>query len=192
MWNGISKENLRQLELAGKAETYKHMAETDTLTGILNRNAYEQYSTQMQLRPGTCVATFDLNRLKQTNDVLGHAAGDQMIRDAATMIQVTFGQHGKCFRIGGDEYCALMENTTEEEVTYLMTELHAVEDQMNREILEAEKQGRQEEGSYHSIYLAKGFSFYQEGDRSIEEIRSRADQKMYEDKVASKQGEEVR
>ncbi len=176
MWNGISKENMRQLELAHKAESYKHMAETDNLTGISNRNAYERNRKKIRLQPGTCVATFDLNRLKQTNDELGHAAGDQMIRSAANMLRETFGQQGRCFRIGGDEFCVILEDTTEAEVQAQMRELHALEEKSNQEVT----------GGY-SIYLAKGYAFYEDGDHSLEDIRARADQKMYADKAASKQ-----
>ena len=50
----------------------------------------------------------DVNGLKTVNDNLGHAAGDELLVGAAKCIQQCFGNSGKVFRIGGDEFIAMI------------------------------------------------------------------------------------
>ncbi len=50
----------------------------------------------------------DLTGLKRVNDNLGHAAGDELIREAGRLITEAFGKYGKTFRTGGDEYYGLL------------------------------------------------------------------------------------
>ena len=50
----------------------------------------------------------DLNGLKTANDKFGHAAGDELIRDAGRLIQESFGKYGNVYRAGGDEFFALL------------------------------------------------------------------------------------
>ncbi|MBR5705734.1 MAG: diguanylate cyclase, partial [Deltaproteobacteria bacterium] len=53
------------------------------------------------------VFSIDVNGLKTVNDSLGHDAGDELIRGAADCISAAFGQTGKCYRTGGDEFVVL-------------------------------------------------------------------------------------
>ena len=55
------------------------------------------------------VAVFDLNDLKLVNDTKGHDAGDKYLQDACSLICRVF-QHSPVFRIGGDEFVALLMN----------------------------------------------------------------------------------
>ena len=84
---------------------YKEMAVTDTMTGVYNRSAFEEWEYETSDYEGYSIATFDLNNLKWCNDNLGHAAGDAYIQASARIIKEIFGRHGKCYRIGGDEFC---------------------------------------------------------------------------------------
>lgn len=54
------------------------------------------------------VVTFDLNNLKNCNDNYGHRVGDAYIINAARIIENTFERYGKCYRIGGDEFCCII------------------------------------------------------------------------------------
>ena len=53
------------------------------------------------------VVMFDVNRLKQINDTLGHKAGDELIRAAADCIHACFEGVEDVFRLGGDEFCVI-------------------------------------------------------------------------------------
>lgn len=90
----------------------------DGLTGLLNRRAFDRQLAQeiarsTRHRHPLSVAMFDLDGLKAANDTLGHAAGDAILRDAASLLGGTLRVHDGCFRIGGDEFAAILPETTE-------------------------------------------------------------------------------
>ena len=73
----------------------------------------------------------DMNHLKQINDIYGHGAGDELLIGAAQSIQKAYGSLGYCFRIGGDEFCAILPEIkiSEEE---LSRRLDAAVEEYNR------------------------------------------------------------
>lgn len=106
-----------------KAGIYQEMAFTDALTGLGNRMLYENRLKQLEqeFKPDCTVSVvmLDINCLKRLNDTEGHSAGDRLIQDAANCIQRTFGPaQGECFRIGGDEFLAILWGQTVSAVKY--------------------------------------------------------------------------
>lgn len=103
---------LKKLE---EAEFYRKMAYFDQLTKVYNRNAYSEdikaIIEKQNIYP--MVILCDLNNLKKCNDILGHDIGDQYIQDAASILRSAFTPAGKCYRIGGDEFCILMKRSEE-------------------------------------------------------------------------------
>ena len=83
---------------------------TDALTGLLSRHAYsETLKKYSECVPNDLAAfSIDINGLKTVNDTLGHEAGDELICGAAECIKRVFGENGKCYRTGGDEFVVLM------------------------------------------------------------------------------------
>ncbi len=82
-------------------------AQTDALTGLMNRDAIlEQITLRMRNpgRSGLCLLYIDLDRFKIVNDVLGHNAGDTLLVDAAQRIAGAVGTEGLIARFGGDEF----------------------------------------------------------------------------------------
>ena len=55
------------------------------------------------------VVMFDVNDLKYVNDTYGHDKGDALITTAAKIIKEAFGELGKCYRTGGDEFIAVLD-----------------------------------------------------------------------------------
>ena len=98
----------KELESALKRLSYE-----DTLTGMYNRNRFNQdmeyYRTHACTQLG--VACFDLNGLKELNDRQGHTAGDQLISRAAAHILQAF--RGRSYRVGGDEFVVIDEESSE-------------------------------------------------------------------------------
>ena len=90
----------------------KNLIETDALTGMLSRYSYNKvlsdHHDKDTMPRDLTVFSIDINGLKLVNDTRGHAAGDQIICDAAACIAEVFGREGKCYRIGGDEFIALI------------------------------------------------------------------------------------
>jgi diguanylate cyclase (GGDEF)-like protein len=92
-------------------------AETDALTGLLNRGAFDERLAALiddqRARPLVMVM-LDLDGFKQYNDVHGHPAGDALLRSAGKAIVASVRDRDLCFRYGGDEFALLLPGTDEE------------------------------------------------------------------------------
>ena len=83
----------------------------DQSTMLYNRRAFEEDKAQMlDVLPGEdfVYVTIDINGLKTANDTLGHLAGDELICGAADCMREHLGPYGKVYRIGGDEFAAML------------------------------------------------------------------------------------
>lgn len=173
----VATDTVSKIHEGRKAEVYRELAVKDILTQLYNRNAYDEWAYQNQSPRGTAIITFDLNELKRCNDTYGHAAGDQYIQDAAAMLAKVFEPAGRCFRIGGDEFCAIVEKAKAEWIERRMQEL----EQLEREYNQTSELVR--------IQIACGYAIFDEAlDRDVEDTRKRADAQMYENKKMQKQG----
>lgn len=96
----------------------RELAAQDELTGLQNRRGFLSKSEQCLLiarrKELACAVIFaDVDGLKRVNDKFGHAAGDALIRDAATMFKSVFRQADVVGRVGGDEFAAFtFDNAT--------------------------------------------------------------------------------
>lgn len=83
----------------------------DQSTQLLNRRAFEEKKAELAqagLKEDFVYVTADLNGLKWVNDNLGHTAGDELIKGAADCLKECFGKYGDVYRIGGDEFAAML------------------------------------------------------------------------------------
>ena len=81
---------------------------TDDMTGAYNRKYFlEKLSEPSAQKDNLCLVVIDVNALKETNDTLGHAAGDEMISTVPVIAKQTFGQNAVIARMGGDEFAIL-------------------------------------------------------------------------------------
>lgn len=113
---------LRSLALVVTNEQKKNQMErkllelsfTDKLTGLGNRNSYIQTLEQLEKTPPVNLGVLfvDLNGLKIVNDQLGHNAGDEYIRNLASVFRKHFREED-IYRIGGDEFVFLMQRIGE-------------------------------------------------------------------------------
>lgn len=166
-----AREAQEQVQEAHKMEIYREMAVKDFPTGCYNRNAYSEDTSLGTELTGVQIITFDLNNLKQCNDVKGHMAGDKYIADAAHMIQDVFKGLGKVYRIGGDEFCIVAKGVTEGTIIERR--------RMLRDAVFEYRTKNADEG----FGIACGYAMYDPViDKDIEETRHRADLSMYENK----------
>ena len=107
----IRLSEFSQLESDEQIQEQERQITTDVLTGGLNRFAYTQdlkaLETMEQLPGDLVIFSIDLNGLKNANDTMGHDAGDELICGAARCIEKVFGEWGRCFRTGGDEFMVI-------------------------------------------------------------------------------------
>ena len=186
-----AKQALRDLrESLGREEKQKKelkatkkKAYVDPLTGVKNKNAYVEASDSLQrritdgLEPEFTVAVFDVNDLKRVNDVEGHEAGDRHIKNASMIICDVF-KRSPVFRIGGDEFMAILEGSDYENREELETTFNQIVDDHKEQGL---------------VVVSAGFAdFDPESDSTFKEVFQRADLLMYERKRFLKGGREIR
>lgn len=167
-------EFFKQVDEGRKAEIYKELAEKDVMTGMYNRNAFDEWEYGCKSFDDVMLVTFDLNNLKHCNDTMGHEVGDKYIIDAAELIQQIFGKIAKCYRIGGDEFCVVIMNASKVDVESCLRHLKNVQDFYNTKSQDVNMQ------------IACGYAAFDENDVNIESTRSRADARMYVNKKAIK------
>ena len=167
---------VQNLKFRTETMVYQRLAKEDPLTGMKNRRAFDEAIAKIE--ENTCtydnlyLVFMDLNRLKNINDTLGHHVGDELIVAAARCIEKAYGADGSCFRIGGDEFCALVPNT----------EL-SVKDLSDR--LDEEIRLYNNICSRYQISISKGISNLRSSDgtmKSVSDWKEEADLKMYENK----------
>ena len=112
----------------GRAELFSHvnaLAYSDPLTGLGNRRALDERLEAAVERGGPLAIAFcDLDGLKQVNDTLGHDAGDRAIRRAADALAAAAAGFAGAYvcRVGGDEFCVVLEGHGTEAATALAAE----------------------------------------------------------------------
>ncbi len=171
----IDAEVQREKQQLKALKTEKELARRDELTGIKNKTAYLELekSVQGNIDNGIDYLEFalvvcDANNLKQINDTLGHAAGDEYIKASARVLCDIF-VHSPVFRVGGDEFVVFLRGGDYASRLELM-------DKLRSQVLENNKSGT-------GVVLAAGMSEYiPDSDSLVSDIFERADKQMYEDK----------
>ncbi len=105
------KALIGQIEQAWEhADKMTELAQTDSLTGLMNRSAFE--AKLQAYRDKDCVtvmAYVDLDNFKKVNDTFGHTAGDLVLKKAAELMKGVFRKEDSIARLGGDEFCIFLE-----------------------------------------------------------------------------------
>jgi diguanylate cyclase (GGDEF)-like protein/PAS domain S-box-containing protein len=96
-------------------EKLEQLAQYDTLTGLPNRALFRDRLEQAVARARrekwcTALAFLDLDRFKEVNDTLGHAAGDELLRAVARRLRGCLREGDTVARLGGDEFTAILED----------------------------------------------------------------------------------
>ncbi len=165
----LVEEEFRNLELIT----------TDELTGITNRRGLRSIAVHTLAlcrrvgRPATLVL-LDLDGFKQVNDTLGHAAGDELLKDFSRHLLDAFRDSDVVARLGGDEFCVLLSGTDEETAARPLDHL--------RERLAA---ARAAPAGVPPIRFSAGAARYDPARHpTVDELLADADRAMYEVKRA--------
>ena len=166
----ISRDKLEEEKKTSR--TFQNMANTDSMTGVRNKHAYSEneIAVNRQIQAGEleklAVVVCDVNGLKYVNDNQGHAAGDQLIKDACALLCEHF-THGAVFRVGGDEFVIMLQGKGYDTMPEVIREL-------NRKVEENIKE--------NAVVVSIGYSVLKQGDQKLRDVFERADQMMYERK----------
>lgn len=104
-------------------QDFKKRAETDPLTGLLNRGATEDHIRTFLEQEGVqgehALMIIDIDDFKKINDTMGHIAGDEALQSFARRLQTLFRRDDIIGRIGGDEYMVFVKNIGDETMVHL-------------------------------------------------------------------------
>ena len=110
-----------KIQALAQSRQIQYMSQTDLLTGVKNRNHYEN---RLPGYPGMCTSSLacvyaDVNGLHEMNNKNGHSAGDSMLCEVAEAMSQYFGQE-HTYRIGGDEFVAFRVDGQKETLPFEM------------------------------------------------------------------------
>ncbi|NMC78942.1 MAG: diguanylate cyclase [Chloroflexi bacterium] len=152
-------------------EQLRYLSIHDSLSGLYNRAFFEEEVSRIEqgrLYPVSVIIA-DIDRLKATNDSLGHAAGDELIKRTAAMIRKAFRSEDIIARIGGDEFAVLLPGLTTQEAQKALERLrHRVANQ-----------AKEIDGL--SLEISAGVATCEKGCSLVETMKE-ADEAMYREK----------
>ena len=159
------------------------LAYADALTSLHNKGAFEICINHLQVDmnesedpPGFAICIFDCNNLKTINDESGHDKGDIYLKETAEIICEVF-DHSPVFRIGGDEFAAVLMNNDYENREELIRRFDE----------KCAEKRMTEPNVWEQVDVARGMAAYDPNeDKSISDVVRRADKLMYDNKWQSK------
>ncbi|MGC4027125.1 MAG: GGDEF domain-containing protein [Mesorhizobium sp.] len=98
----------------------------DSLTGLMNRRALQSLYADKQFGRFTAVAMFDLDHFKRTNDLFGHAVGDEALRMFGAIMAEHTRPHDHSFRLGGEEFAMIVSRVSRDQVEAIASSISRV------------------------------------------------------------------
>lgn len=162
------------LNQARIANRHKSDARIDVLTGLLNRRALLELDTAIP--PSTSVIAIDIDHFKAVNDRFGHDAGDHVLKVVAETILGSVRSHDFAARIGGEEFCVVLPNSSRKSSTELAERLRWRIEGMTISTAA---------GSVRTT-ISAGIAFSAAQDETIQSLLNKADQALYEAKSSGR------
>jgi diguanylate cyclase len=178
----LSEKTAELESVKSKLEEYKRLADTDPLTHIWNRRAFDKeianiYNSNKGILFNALILA-DIDRFKDINDRFGHPAGDKILRIIADVLQSSV--HGDIFvaRTGGEEFALIVEGASEE-ITWEIAEGIRIL------IEQTPFSGTQTGTNYGPVTISMGICMASEAD-SAEDLYTKADRALYRSKVGGR------
>ena len=131
----------------------------DALTGLRNRRGYD--SQLSHLRRPAILLMMDVNRFKAVNDQFGHQYGDRVLQTIARAMQRAYGREGRCYRIGGDEFCVIFDGSQDQARTRTeqFRALLAAEREKLPRLMRGEEDPQEEQAEAAALYAEYAIDF---------------------------------
>lgn len=157
-----------------KEAAIEYLSCYDTLTGFHNRSCFEKNRRIIEQPKNLPLAVIfaDINGLKMTNDIFGHAAGDKLIVESASILKQACREHDLIARIGGDEFIILLPKTTKETANVI---LEKIKDEFKTAHVEAIK-----------CSISLGCDVKENPEQSFDAVMANAENAMYKDKTLNR------
>ena len=160
----------------GKQHLLQSLANTDGLTGLLNKRYFDRVLTVLEQHSQPFALFYmDLDRFKPVNDTYGHDVGDELLKGVSQRLQGCIRSRDYAFRLGGDEFALLLLGSMKPE---------ACASKMNL-ICEMVAVPYEIDGNTVSVGASCGYALYPAESVDVQQVRYIADQRMYENKQAN-------
>ena len=112
----------------------QHQAETDPLTHILNRGSFDRIVQLYEKdKQRFALLLLDIDTFKHINDTYGHATGDEVIKQVASIVSSTFRAVDHVCRIGGDEFAVILVEMTSAYKETVITKIQKINDLLSQQ-----------------------------------------------------------
>ena len=157
----------------GKQHLLQSLANTDGLTGLLNKRYFDRVLTVLEQHSQPFALFYmDLDRFKPVNDTYGHDVGDKLLKGVAQRLQGCIRSRDYAFRLGGDEFALLLLGPMEQETCARKMNMICEMITVPYEI----------DGNTVSVGASCGYALYPAESVDVQQVRYIADQRMYENK----------
>lgn len=161
------------------AETLSSLAYYDSLTGLPNRNLFNDrlsraIAAARRRHGGFSLLYVDVDRFKDVNDTMGHDAGDELLRQVALRLQKILRKIDTVARFGGDEFVVILDQVAED--SHVM--------KIASKLLACCSGGYEVQGTICNVTLSVGISRYPRDAVELESLLKCADKAMYRAKAS--------
>ncbi len=160
----------------------RHLAEYDSLTGLLNRRAFAERVNYLiniakRERQDFSILLVDLDNFKEINDSHGHAIGDEVLRLFGNIVQKNLRKSDLACRFGGEEFAFFLPNKAQEDALHFSNRLH--------NLVSGSKVNNN--GTQLAFTISIGLASYPEiPPEEVEQLLKAADKAMYTAKESGK------
>lgn len=162
-------------------QMFQHLSETDELTGLLNKRAFDKLSHREQAKAQRYGHSFtilmvDADSLKVINDQYGHEAGDKLIQSIAETIRANLRETDILARYGGDEFVIFLPETAPEQAKEVADRIRDTVAGIKFVI----------HNKTMSVSVSIGMASYPEDSSSVDDILDRSDRALYVSKQSGR------
>jgi diguanylate cyclase (GGDEF)-like protein len=179
-----AQELLARLESVLKRKSlYEDLAMTDGVTGLYNNIFFKKefalfFGMAKRYRKPFCLVLVDMDNLKQVNDMYGHAAGDFLLKNFASIARATFRSVDIVTRYGGDEFAIITPESNYDQAKVAV-------DRLRKKIDETILNYRDVHGKI-PFSVSVGIAVYDQVFKNEVQMFELADSKLYEEKKGRK------
>lgn len=173
--DGIETKSREMEDVRKELEEYKRIANTDSLTRLFNRRAFDErlaavFNNQFG-RNTTTVILGDIDHFKKINDTFGHPVGDKILATVGNVIRSNVRKDVFVARTGGEEFAIILENTSVEEAA-------SVAERVRRSLESTPFKNSKTGVNYGPVTLSLGLCLAAEAENP-QELYQKADVALY-------------